>query len=179
MASFPFTLSRCIRFGLRAPGLALALLFLVFDNRAWGDVSLALQAMDGEPVNLSQYVGNGKWVLAMLWATDCGICKREMPSMSAFHEKHRREAALVLGIALDGYTRREAVERYLAEHKPGFPTLVGDIATVSAAYRSLTGEHLRGTPTYLLFSPAGELLGNNPGPLRPVAVEAFMARYAD
>ena len=40
----------------------------------------------------------------------------------------------------------------------------------------MTEENLRGTPTYLLFNPEGELLGNNPGRLSVEAIESFIAR---
>lgn len=159
------------------PVFALLVLSTAVGNAARADVGMALQALNGEHVNLGRYVGNGKWLLVMLWATDCAICVREKPAMSAFHDKHRSEDAQVLGIALDGYDRIGEINRFLASYKPSFPTLVGDIASVAADYQSLTGERLRGTPTYLLFSPAGELLGNNPGPVRPAALEAFMLRH--
>ena len=161
---------------VRSFGYALLVLLIAVSSLSRADVSMELRALDGEYVNLNQYIGNGNWVLVMLWATDCAICKREKPAISAFHDKHRHKDALVLGVALDGYDKIAEIRRYLVEHKPSFPTLVGNIARVSVDYRMLTSESLRGTPTYLLFSPAGELLGNNPGPVRPAAVEAFMAR---
>ena len=43
----------------------------------------------------------------------------------------------------------------------------------------MTEENLRGTPTYLLFSPVGELLGNNPGRLSVEAIESFIARKTE
>jgi len=69
----------------------------------------------------------------------------------------------------------DAVKEYLAEHQPTFPNYVGDYQMVAMNYQSLTEENLRGTPTYLLFNPQGELKGNNPGPVTPSAIERFIA----
>ena len=72
--------------------------------------------------------------------------------------------------------RLDAIKANMENHKTSFPSLVGNIAIVASYYQYLTEESLRGTPTYLLFNPEGELVGNNPGPLSVEAIEKFMAR---
>ncbi len=131
---------------------------------------------DGEVVDLDNMIGQGKWTLVMLWATNCHICHEQKPKISAFHNEHKDSDAHVVGIALDGIERVDAVNAYLDKNKPSFPNYVGNIAIIASHYMALTEESLRGTPTYLLFNPEGELLGNNPGPLSVEAIEKFMAR---
>ncbi len=131
---------------------------------------------EGAPASSSTTVGNGKWTLVMIWATDCHICTEQKPEISAFYDKYKDTMVDVFGIALDGPKRLDAVNDYLAKHKPTFPNYVGDFQMVGLNYQSLTEEPLRGTPTYLLFNPAGELKGNNPGPVRPEAIESFIER---
>ena len=137
---------------------------------------MELHELDGKVVDLDDYRGNGKWLLVMLWATTCHICELQKPEISDFHTKHKDTDAHVLGIALDGMEEIEAVKDNMQQHKTSFPSLIGNIAIVASHYQGMTQESLRGTPTYLLFDPQGELVGNNPGPLRPEAIEAFMAR---
>jgi peroxiredoxin len=153
---------------------ALVLLVLGIQNAVAG---MELQKLSGERVDLDDYRGTGKWLLVMIWATDCHICHQQKPLISDFHDKHQNSDAEVIGIALDGPSRSDEVKRYLETTKVTFPTLVGEMLIVSSHYLQLTEENLRGTPTYLLFSPDGELLGNNPGPLRISALEAFIARH--
>lgn len=130
----------------------------------------------GDIVDLDTMIGQGKWTLVMIWHTNCHICHEQKPKISVFHDQHKDIDAHVVGIALDGPDRMGAVKAYIEKNKPTFPNYVGDIAIVASHYLSMTEESLRGTPTYLLFNPEGELLGNNPGPLSVDAIESFMAR---
>ncbi len=131
----------------------------------------------GEVVDLDTIIGQGKWTLVMLWATNCHICHEQKPKISAFHNEHKDLDAHVVGIAIDGMANVDKINAYIEKNKPSFPNYVGNIAIVASHYMGLTEESFRGTPTYLLFNPDGELLGNNPGPLRVEAIEGFMARH--
>lgn len=144
-----------------------------------GNVTAGLEVhelTDGEVVDLDTVIGQGKWTLVMIWATNCHICHEQKPEISVFHNEHKDIDAHVIGIALDGLENIDAVNAYLDKNKPSFPSYVGNIAIVASHYMWLTEESLRGTPTYLLFDPKGELLGNNPGPLSVGAIESFIAR---
>lgn len=135
-----------------------------------------MKDVNGTTVQLEEQLGKGKWTLVMIWATDCAICRQEKPRISAFHDKHKDKDAEVIGIALDGFAQVDAVKDYLQAHQPSFPNYVAELSALSLNYQAATGESLRGTPTYLLFNPKGELVANNPGPVRPSALEAFIAR---
>ena len=128
----------------------------------------------GEDVNLENLTGNGKWTLVMIWATNCHICRVQKPEISAFHDKSKDVE--VIGIALDGPDRMDAVKQYIVDTKPSFPNYVTDSAVLASYYFGMTEENIRGTPTYLLFNPEGELLGNNPGKLSVDAIESFIER---
>lgn len=151
-------------------GVLLAVLSVTGSAQA----SMEIQELNGDIVRLDERVGDGKWLLVMLWATDCHICKQQKPEMSRFHDKHKDDDAQVLGIALDGMGAVDEVKSYLDHFQPSFPNYVGEIAIVASHYLFLTEESLRGTPTYLLFNPDGELVGNNPGPLSIEALEQFI-----
>lgn len=131
---------------------------------------------DGTPISLDDLTGQGKWTLVMIWATNCHICHIQKPEISAFHNKHKDSDAHVVGIALDGIDQIDAVSDYIAKNNVSFPSYVGNVAIIASHYFGMTEENLRGTPTYLLFNPEGELLGNNPGQLSVEAIESFMAR---
>ncbi len=132
--------------------------------------------VEGNRASPSDFIGQGKWTLVMIWATDCPICKEQKPEISAFYDRHKSQDADVFGIAIDGKRNRKTVVKYLAEHKPTFPNSIGEISSVAQDFRHLAGEAFRGTPTYLLYNPKGDLKGVNPGPVSIKAIEKFMVK---
>lgn len=43
---------------------------------------------DGKEAKLSDYVGNGKYVLVDFWASWCRHCKHEIPNVKAVYDKY-------------------------------------------------------------------------------------------
>jgi peroxiredoxin len=162
----------------RIVGQFLLVAMLTLASMPTVQAGMELHQLDGEIVDLDDYTGNGKWLLVMLWSTSCHICEEQKPSISEFHEAHREVDAEVLGIAIDGMASIDEIKNNIERHPTSFPSLVGEIVIVASHYQGMTQESLRGTPTYLLFDPEGNLVGNNPGPLRVEAIEQFMARKA-
>ncbi|MGF1644489.1 MAG: TlpA family protein disulfide reductase, partial [Thiotrichales bacterium] len=103
-------------------------------------------------------------------------CMREKPVMSDFHDAHKDKDAIVVGVAIDGMANVASVRDRIREHRTTYPTLVGELGTIAVNFEAFAQEAFRGTPTFWLFNPTGELLGVNPGPVRPEAIESFIAR---
>lgn len=61
--------------------------FSVDDHRIPANYSWTLQNLDGQPVSFSEY--EGKAVFLNIWATWCGPCVREMPSIARLAESPR------------------------------------------------------------------------------------------
>ena len=131
-----------------------------------------LQDFDGSTINLDDKIGQNKWTLVMFWAHDCHICKTEAPLYSAFNEK--REDVDVIGISIDGYANKKRAQTFMNKNQVTFPSYITDLTLVSSNYGILTEEAFRGTPTFLLFSPQGKLVGNNPGKLPVATLEEFI-----
>lgn len=135
----------------------------------------SLQDFNGVSHQLDDFTGKGKWTIVMMWASDCHICNKEAHQYVAFHNKHQTNDASVLGISLDGAEKKADAENFVKKHSVNFPNLIGEPNQVAGMYYELTGNNFRGTPTFLIFSPAGELRAQQVGAVPTDLIEKFMA----
>ena len=130
-------------------GICLAFLTLVFaTTRAVGQQGVqatlvseasrqaapAFQLADasGTTKQLTDY--RGKVVLLNFWATECGGCKIEIPSLIDLESAHMSDRFTVVGISMDpSYETTTSAEvawskvkPFVSEHKLNYPVLMGD-----------------------------------------------------
>lgn len=118
-----------------------------------------LQSIDASRVNLNDYVGGGKWTLVMLWSLDCIACEEQKPIVEAFHQRHGNTNARAVGIATDGHEHIDRIQKLVDLHDPSYPTLVAFSDVFTRQFKELTGADYRVSPTYLVYSPDGQLAG--------------------
>jgi len=120
--------------------------------------------MDGGRHSLESRIGQGKWLVVMVWASTCHVCNDEVHEMIAFHNAHRDRDASVLGIAIDGIEDKAKVQAFLDRHRVTFPNLIDDGSVVVTEFNRKAGEPWFGwTPTYLVYNPQGQLTAKQVG----------------
>lgn len=134
----------------------------------------ALQDFDGKPVSIEQYTGKGKWTIAMIWASDCLVCNKEASHYEQFHQQHKNNDAVMLGISIDGQANKKAAIEFVKEHKLHFPNIIGEPQDVADLFYDATGENWVGTPTFLIYSPAGKLTVQQIGAVPVSVIEEFL-----
>jgi peroxiredoxin len=133
--------------------------------------------MQGKPSSIDKFTGKGKWLVVMFWASDCHVCNREAHQYVDFHFAHSDTDASVLGISLDGLANKVNAQEFIDKHKVNFPNLIGEPEQVAQLFSQLTGVAWRGTPTFLIYSPQGELLVQQIGAVPTDLIENFMASH--
>jgi len=89
-----------------------------------------LTAMDGTKVALSEL--KGRPVVLNFWATWCGPCRREMPGLQEFYDKHRSDQWAFLTISNE---KTDKLEAFLREHPHSFPVLLDSDGKISDLYK--------------------------------------------
>jgi thiol-disulfide isomerase/thioredoxin len=78
-----------------------------------------VEDLDGNAVDLGDYVGKGKPVLVEFWATWCSNCKALEPQLLASKQKYGEDVEFVI-VAVAVNQSRRRVSRHVAEHEmPG------------------------------------------------------------
>ena len=112
--------------------------------------------IDGAPYALAQ--DRGAWVFVHFWASWCGPCRKEMPSIQAMFQTLEAEG---LRLALVNTAEGEdTVFEFLAAHAPELRPLLDRDGQTTEAWRP------RGLPATYLVDPQGrvryQVLGGSP-----------------
>jgi len=155
------------------PALVLLLALIGFPVLALaGAADVPLTDFNGKPLKLGELVGGGKWTVVAVWASDCPICRAELPQMDFFHSAHKGKDARVVGLSIDGYSGKRAAVKFIDDVGLEFPNYFVDVMDL---FQIGAGQFI-GTPTFYIFSPDGKPVGHQTGPLTQEQAEAFIAR---
>lgn len=128
----------------------------------------------GEQKSVTDYIGQGQWVILMIWASDCHICNREAESYVEFHQAHKNNNAIVLGLSMDGAGRKDDALEFIKRNGVLYDNLIGEPQQVASFYSRNVGIPWAGTPTFMIYNPDGELLAQQVGAVPPELFDKFI-----
>jgi len=104
-----------------------------------------------EGVKLSPKDFKGKIVLLNFWASWCGPCQREMPSMEKLWNKFKEGDFIIL--AVDIQEGKDEVKSFIKEKGYTFPVLLDSKGKVAKAYK------IRAIPTTFIIDQEENIVG--------------------
>jgi cytochrome c biogenesis protein CcmG/thiol:disulfide interchange protein DsbE len=105
-----------------------------------------LTDLKGQKVSLSDY--KGKVVLVNFWATWCGFCRKELPSMESLYQMLKPRGFEILAINVDRLSVQE-VSSFILKNQMNFPVLLNPLGDVAKQY------HVSGLPVSFLVDQKG------------------------
>lgn len=109
--------------------------------------------INGKEVRLSDF--KGKYIFLDIWATWCGPCKGELPSLAKQEEKFKDENVVFMSISID--QKEETWSSFVKEKKlKGVQVIAGD------AKKEITKLYsIRGIPRFILLGKDGKVLNGD------------------
>ena len=129
--------------------------------------------------SLENYTNDGKWLIVMIWASDCIACNNDAGSYSDLHTRHKNGNASVLGLSIDGDVKRDEAIAFTKRHEISFPNLIANPDAVANYYAQITHTTWVGTPSFLIFNPQGNLEAKQAGAVPAEMLEQFLDQYAN
>lgn len=108
-----------------------------------------LQTLDGAPANLATY--RGKFLILNIWATWCGPCRVELPSLDRLSAVLDSEQFAVAGVSID--KERVFTREFLADLGIGFPSYWDGEKQLTQEIFSTPA-----IPLTLIIDPRGEIV---------------------
>ncbi len=117
--------------------------------------NFSLEDLNGRRTELRHY--RGKVIFLNFWATWCGPCKEEMPSIEALSSQFKGQDFALLTISVD-YAGEKPVKEFIEKHRYTFPVLIDSRCLTLDLFR------VKGIPTTFLIDKKGMLIGKAVGP---------------
>lgn len=126
--------------------------------------------LDGDTLRSAEL--GGRVVVVNFWATWCGPCRLEMPSLQSLHEDRADDGVLVVGLSTD-LGSVGPIREYVDERDITFP-----IARATNDHRRAFGG-IQGIPTTFLIDRTGVVRHRVVGYFTPPALRVAVGRLVD
>jgi peroxiredoxin len=124
---------------------------------------------EGKVVSLADY--RGKYVLLDFWASWCGPCRQENPTVTKAYNAYKGRNFDILSVSLDTEEQRAKWVKAIQEDQLAW-TQVSDLGGFEG--EAATRYHVQAIPQNFLIDPSGKIIAAN---LRGEALQATLAKF--
>jgi peroxiredoxin len=124
----------------------------------------SLKDLNGKKVEIKQF--KGKIIFLNFWATWCGPCKEEIPSLEVLHQQFQEKNFVLLTISVD-YEGLKPVQDFISKHHYTFPVLLDPNCEVLDLFE------VKRIPTTFIIDKRGRMIGRAIGPRNWKSPEVF------
>lgn len=117
------------------------------------DYGFSVKTLDGKSVAISEF--KGKTIFLNMWATWCGPCRAEMPSIQSLYEKVNSDSIAFVMLSLDNEDQPLKVKKYIESKKFSFPVYIAGELTPQTTIKTI--------PTTFIISPDGKIAYKSAG----------------
>lgn len=135
-----------------------------------------LTDFEGNTKTLDDYTGKNKWTVVMVWVSWCKVSNKVVHEYVDFDTLSGDYNTTVMGISMDGMDKKADALTFIDKHSVEFPNLIGVYDDVADLFSRLTGAEWKGTPAFLVYSPAGELVLAEQGGVPAKAIMEFIQK---
>ncbi|MEW6002637.1 MAG: TlpA disulfide reductase family protein [Nitrospirota bacterium] len=114
-----------------------------------------LEDLKGKRVEFKSF--RGKLVFLNFWATWCGPCKEELPSIDSLYQQFKEKDFVFLTISVD-YGGIKVVKEFIEKHRYTFPVLIDSKGKTLDLYK------VKGIPSTFIIDKKGMIIGKAFGP---------------
>ncbi len=145
----------------------IAVLMLIFSSGSAGAPvpDFTATTLSRETVHLTDY--KGQVVMLNFWATWCPPCKAEMPTIQAAYKQYHEQGFTVL--AINNREQATQIQPFANALALTFPIVLDTDSALQDTFA------IKGYPTSLFISDAGEVYATHTGMLTPQQLDGYIA----
>lgn len=131
--------------------------------------SFAMESIGGETIKLEDFAG--KYVYIDVWATWCGPCKREIPSLKRIEEYYQDTNLVIISMSIDEVQDKGKWEKFVRDENLQGVQIFAENAWNSDFIKAF---EITSIPRFILIGPDGKVISPDaPRPSDPSLVELF------
>lgn len=110
--------------------------------------------INGKPVSLSDF--KGKYVYVDVWATWCGPCKKEIPSLKKLEKQFHGKDIVFMSVSVDRDAQKQKWEQFVEEKE------LGGVQLFASGWSKIAKDYdITSIPRFMLFDPEGKIVSTN------------------